>query len=124
MPDQHLLELLLYELAFLKLGGYGRPWRNSWRPTMVFRDSPVCLHKCAEQECSGCALSPFVPEDKKSVATPCHHIPLNENGDTVASLYETADQQKLDDVLRAWLESTISRLREEDQKPKPAEAPE
>lgn len=116
MQDDHLLELLLYELAFLKLGGYGRLWRDSWRPTMVFRDSPICLHKCAEGQCTSCALSNFVPEEQKSSATPCHHIPLNEQGDTVASIYETGDQHKLDDVLRAWLEATINRLKAEEKK--------
>ena len=111
--DHHLIELLLYELAFLKLGGYGKPWRNSWRPTMVFRDSPICLHKGGGEKCNSCALANLVPEDKRTEGTPCHHIPLNDQGDTVATLYETADQQKLDDVLRAWLESAINRLREE-----------
>jgi len=117
MKKEQVKQLLTYELKFLQLGGYGKPWKGSWRPTMVFRDSPLCLHKCSEHQCDSCALSAFVPEDKKDQKTPCHHIPLNEVGDTVASLYAESTQEELDVALRSWLESTIQRLQAEPEDP-------
>jgi len=82
---------------------------------MVFRDSPVCLRGGVEHDCGTCALAKFVPEDKKEERTPCHHIPLNEAGDTVASLYAESTQEQLDQALHNWLEETIKRLQVESQ---------
>ncbi|MGZ4787742.1 MAG: hypothetical protein ACXVZX_04430 [Terriglobales bacterium] len=113
MKHEQLKQLLTYELKFLQLGGYGKPWKGGWRPTMVFRDSPICLRQCMEHDCNACALSEFVPEDKKDCKTPCHHIPLNEKGETIATLYAESTQEQLDEALRHWLEETITRLQTE-----------
>jgi hypothetical protein len=36
------LAALKAELEFLDNGGYGRPFRSGWRPTLLLRDSPIC----------------------------------------------------------------------------------
>jgi hypothetical protein len=109
--QQALLNALKLELKFCELGGYepsvlGRlPARASendpismffhestreWRKERsVFRDSPSCLNYGLperEHPCSECWLIDFVPAEKRGEAVPCHHIPLNEHGDTVATL--------------------------------------
>ncbi len=109
--QQALLNALKLELKFCELGGYkpsvpGRlPARASENdPTSmflfdkstgeckersVFQDSPLCLNyglPVREHPCSECRLIDFVPAEKRGEAVPCHHIPLNGRGDTVATL--------------------------------------
>lgn len=115
--NRHILQVLSNELAFLRLGGYGRPFRSPWRPTLIFRDSPSCLNfnsSAPHQLCERCALFQFVPEDKRQAFSPCHHIPLNSEGETIASLYQNGTQEKLDKTLRNWLEATIDKLQREE----------
>jgi len=42
---------------------------------------------------------------------PCHHIPLNAEGETVDTLRD--NQLKLEEALGAWLRATIRRLEQE-----------
>lgn len=44
MPDSRTLHVVRCELLFLNSGGYGNPFRSHWRPTLIFRDSPICLN--------------------------------------------------------------------------------
>ena len=114
---RHTLQLLGNELSFLRLGGYGRPFRSQWRPTLIFRDSPVCMNfesGAPHQPCERCPLFEFVPEEKRQTFMPCHHIALNERGDTVASLSQNGTQEQLDKAVRHWLEATIDKLRREE----------
>ncbi len=114
MASRPLLMALKDELAFFEAGGYGRAFRSSWRPTLVLRDSPTCLNSlCAtDRPCRECVLFPLVPEDKKHWLIPCHQIPLNAAGETIASLYAQANQEKLDEVFHQWLRATIQKLEE------------
>ena|SRR5579864_5591665 len=115
MQNQRTLELLCGELSFLKIGGYGRQFRHSnWRPTRLFRDSPLCPNfepDAPRQPCERCPLFQFVPQEKREKSLPCHHIPMNENGDTIASLYRKGDQARMDEAVKRWLEATIEELR-------------
>jgi len=45
---------------------------------------------------------------------PCHQIALNEQGDTVASLYQNGTQEQLDQAVRKWLEATVDKLQREE----------
>ncbi len=120
MPDdrrRNTLQLLVNELSFLKGGGYGRPFRSQWRPTLMFRDSPICLNfdsGAPLQPCERCSLFEFIPEAKRNDRVPCHSIPLNEPGDTITSMYEVGSQQQLDNAVHRWLEATIQKLGREE----------
>jgi hypothetical protein len=104
-----LLEKLKFELAFIEDGGYGRSVRTPHKPTSSFRDSLTCLnfgdptraHPCAE-----CILMQYVPESRKSEDVPCHHIPLDRESRTVATL----DANETEGALKLWLHREVERL--------------
>jgi len=84
-----ILEVLKFELAFLEQGGYGRSVRTPKTPTRSFQDSVTCINFCEQTRphpCNECFLTDFVPENAKSERVPCHHIPLNAEGETVDTL--------------------------------------
>jgi hypothetical protein len=56
---------------------------------------------------------PFVPNECRSEPVPCHHIRLNEVGETIDSLYRTGTRGELEEALRNWLTATIKRLDDE-----------
>jgi hypothetical protein len=132
---QALLNALKLELKFCELGGYEpvrgrlpalasendpisiRPFHESTpesrKEFSVFRDSPSCLNyglPVREHPCSECWLIDFVPAEKRGEAVPCHHIPLNERGDTVATLGGPGDAPDLQETVLDWLRRTIQQL--------------
>ncbi len=104
-----LLEKLKFELAFVEDGGYGRSVRTPLKPTSPFQDSLTCLnfgdpsrtHPCAE-----CVLMQYVPESRKGEDVPCHHIPLDQESRTIATL----DAHDAEGAHKLWLHREISRL--------------
>jgi hypothetical protein len=106
---RELLKKLKFELAFVEDGGYGRSVRTPHKSTSPFQDSLTCLnfgdpsrtHPCAE-----CILMQYVPESRKGEDVPCHHIPLDQESRTIATL----DATEADDVLKRWLRHEITRL--------------
>ena len=133
--QQILLNALKLELEFCERGGYkplvGRfPARASENDPIrmfaiderkremrkersVFRDSPSCLNyglPVREHPCSECWLIDFVPAEKRGEAVPCHHIPLNERGDTVATLGGPGDAPGVQDAVLDWLRRTIQQV--------------
>jgi hypothetical protein len=111
--DQRLLQVLRKEAAFFDAGGYGRPFRSQWRPTLLLRDSPACINyrdTGRQNPCCECPLFSLVPPDRQSEMVPCHHIPLNPQGETVAGLYAQDSQELLDQFYRIWLEDKIKDL--------------
>lgn len=114
--DRDILELLKFELQFIEKGGYGPSIRRPWRATSVFEDSPTCLNFMDPRRthaCDGCPLIGFVPPDRRYEAVPCHHIPLNEAGDSVDSAERWATQTELEEIVKDWLRATIKRLEEQ-----------
>jgi hypothetical protein len=133
---QHdLLNGLKLELKVCELGGYqpvqGRfPARasennpilrglfhesaqESRKELSVFQDSPSCLNyglPMRKHPCSECWLMDFVPAEKRDEAVPCHHIPLNERGDTVASLGGPGDAPDVQEAVLDWLRGRIQQL--------------
>ena len=108
------LEVLQSELDFLQQGGYGRSVRQPRDPRVPFVDSPSCLNFLEPDRphaCDGCVLMPFVPEGQRSQSVPCHHIPLDLQGNTVADLAPAPDDPKIIAALEHWLRATIDRLR-------------
>jgi len=131
--QQALLNALKSELKFCELGGYepsvpGRlPARASendpismcertreWRKEhSVFQDSPSCLNYGLPERdhpCSECWLINFVPAERRGEVVPCHHILLNERGDTVASLGGPGNAPDVQEALLDWLRRTIQQL--------------
>jgi hypothetical protein len=133
--QQALLNAIKLELEFCERGGYkplvGRyPARSREndpiyrvasgenRPEMrkersVFQDSPSCLNyglPVREHPCSKCWLIDFVPAEKRGEAVPCHYIPLNERGDTVATLGGPGDAPDVREAVIGWLQKKIEEL--------------
>jgi hypothetical protein len=111
--NQRLLRVLRKEAAFFDAGRYGRPFRSRWRPTLLLRDSPACINyrdTGRQNPCRECPLFSMVPPGRQNELIPCHHIPLNVKGETVADLYAQGSQEFLDQLYRNWLEQKIKDL--------------
>jgi|KBSMisStaDraftv2_1062788.scaffolds.fasta_scaffold75881_3 hypothetical protein len=124
MNAANLLTVVKHELEFLDQGGYRKPLGSrqpvfcietpvEWRPPLFFEDSPSCPKERYEA-CSTkreCALMDLVPDDRRGENVPCRHIPLNEDGDTIASLArDGAKQGRIEAEVRSWLVKTIARF--------------
>jgi len=110
---QQLLEALKFELYFLERGGYERSVREPRQELSVFRDSPSCLNyglEARKYPCSDCFLINFVPPEKREESRPCHHILLNDRGDTLETLQGWGHDFEVQEALRAWLKKTIADL--------------
>jgi hypothetical protein len=107
------LEVLKAELDFVEKGGYGRSVRTPWKPTSIFQDSLSCLnhgYSYRAHSCSECLLDDFVPEGSHAAAVPCHHIPLDKEGETVEGLELADNQQLLEEKVKAWLRARIREI--------------
>jgi hypothetical protein len=109
MTRRQNLDALRKELEFLDSGGYRQPM--GWRPALIFEDSPICpkppFSPCPNCQC---ALLNFVPEGKGDEAIPCQHIPLNEAGETLCTMYKTATISEIEHALREWLHKRIAEI--------------
>ncbi len=111
-----ILEVLKFELNFLEQGGYGRSVRTPWKPTSVFLDSPSCINfndSGRPNPCSECLLTDFVPAKCQEEEIPCHHIPLNNQGETVYTMERQREQIDLEEAVKGWLRSTIQRIEQD-----------
>ena len=114
--DRDVLEVLRSELEFIERGGYGRSVRTPWQPTSTFLDSLSCINYGDPNRtlpCDECLLTSMVPAESRSETIPCHHIPLNEQGDTIGKLEDAGDQAKLIEAVKVWLRATIERIEKE-----------
>jgi hypothetical protein len=121
--SRDLLEILKFELGFVEHGGYGRSVRTPWKPTSIFEDSLTCLNfddPVRTHPCHECALFDLVPENSRNENVPCHHIPLNEKGETLATLDAGYNQMELEESITIWLRKTIQRLERERAEVSPA----
>jgi hypothetical protein len=110
------LELLKAELSFIEKGGYGRSVRTPWKPTSVFQGSLSCInygYPYRAHPCGECLLNDFVPEGARAEAVPCHHIPLDAEGETIEGLELEENRQLLEEKVKAWLRARISELEAE-----------
>ena len=113
MDQQVLVDALKFELSFLERGGYERSVREPRRELSLFRDSPSCLNYASAERthpCSECFLINFVPAEKQGESIPCHHIPLNDRGDTLESLEGYGRDFQVQEAMRGWLQKTIAEL--------------
>jgi hypothetical protein len=112
--QQAVLDALELELQFIEGGGYDPSVREPRKELTIFRDSPSCLNYALplrEHLCSECWLIDFVPTEKRGEAFPCHHIPLNNRGDTIASLGDGGSRIDAQETVRGWLLTTIQRVK-------------
>jgi hypothetical protein len=121
---REMLDALKLELRFLESGGYEPSVHEPRKELNVFRDSPSCLnytlpgreHTDSESwlmdyaPCSKCWLIDFVPATQRGESIPCHHIPLNERGDTIASMGKPGDDLGVQEAMRGWLRKKIEEL--------------
>ena len=117
--ERDFLDLLKFELKFLEDGGYGRSPHTPWRRQTVFEDSPTCLNfsdPTRPHPCTECLLMRFVPREHKDQVSPCQHIPLTDNGETIDYFYRRGTQLellKLEEALASWLRKQISEIEEQ-----------
>ncbi len=105
------IEQLKMELTMVERGGYYPSVREPRQEPRVFLDSVSCLNVGLEekqQPCSNCFLIQFVPPEHRDKPEPCHYIPLNSAGETVAGLQ--GDRDRLQVALLGWLYTTLARL--------------
>ena len=106
-----LLEVLTLELEFLRDGGYRKS--SSWRPPFLFEDSPTCLNfdqPGVKRPCSECVLMQLVPAEFRDKQIACRYIPLNDQHETVQSLYQCGTPEELEAAVIEWLMNTIQKL--------------
>jgi hypothetical protein len=114
--DRDILELLKEELDFIEKGGYGRSVRTPWQAKSPFQDSLTCInygYPYRAHPCSECRLLDFVSPEHRAEEVPCHHIPLNEAGETIEDLETQDNEAKLEHKLRDWLRAKIKEIEEE-----------
>ena len=112
--DRDILRLLKEELDFIEKGGYQRSAHLPWLSKSAFQDSLTCVnygYPYRAHPCNECHLLDFVSLDHQRELNPCHFIPLNESGETIASL--EGDEQKLEHTIKQWLLVTIDGIEEE-----------
>jgi hypothetical protein len=107
--ERDVLEVLNSELEYLRNRCYSK--RES-----IFEDSPTCLnfgHRNNPTPCSGCVLIDFVPPQHRSQKFPCRHIPLDDSGQTLDTLYRHSDQRDVEETVCNWLQQKIQQLEEQ-----------
>jgi hypothetical protein len=112
--ERDVLEVLKSELEFLEQRGYQRSAATAWRAKYIFEDSPSCVNynssDANRRPCTDCALIYLVPPAHRSSKSPCRHIPFNEAGETLDSLYRYADQTEIEKTVAGWLHGAIKHL--------------
>jgi hypothetical protein len=113
--DRDILEVLKEELDFIEKGGYGRSVRTPWKPKSAFRDSLTCInygYPYRAHPCNECHLLDFVSPEHQSEDIPCHHIPLNEAGETIDELEARDNEAELERKVGDWLRARIKEIEE------------
>jgi len=121
---REMIDKLKLELEILEKGGYEPSVHEPHRMPRVFRDSVSCPNVGLDlkiEPCTHCFLIEFVPPEHRDKDNACHYIPLNERGDTVASLDRPGREDEVHAALRAWLQKTIFRLAEQTESSWPEE---
>ena len=114
--DRDILELLKDELDFIEKGGYGRSVRTPWQAKSTFQDSLSCInygYPYRAHPCNECHLLDFVNPEYYGAEIPCHHIPLNEAGETIDDLEAEENESKLEEKVKDWLRARIKEIEEQ-----------
>lgn len=114
--ERDILEVLRAELDLIEQGGYGRSVRTPWKPTSTFQDSLTCInfgYPYRAHPCDECFLNEHVPLERRSEVVPCHHIPLDAEGETIETLELKDNQPLLEEKIKEWLRAKIREIEEE-----------
>jgi hypothetical protein len=111
-----LIRLLEAELDFIESGGYAPKAGQPAQDKPMFLNSISCINHWLvpghDSEChEDCILLNAVPAEHRTEGLPCHFIPLNQRGETVKSIEETGDRDRLEKEVKGWIRSTIERLK-------------
>jgi len=114
-----LIRLLEAELDVIEGGGYGSRAGAAGSEKPMFYHSLACINHWLvpghEAEChEDCILLDAVPAGRRGEKLPCHFIVLNEAGDTVQSLEQTGDRERLEREVAGWLRAAIARLKNDE----------
>lgn len=107
-----VLQILRFELNYLQQGGFNRD-RCLLGTESPFLGTIACINfgdPLRTHTCRECLLHQFVPTEKQTEELPCHFIPLNSSGDTVAGLLEQNEPVQMVATLEQWLRTTIADL--------------
>jgi hypothetical protein len=110
---KELIDELKLQRDILKDGGYGSSVRTPRKLERLFRDSITCLNvteQVKKHPCSECLLWEWVPPEHHDEDIPCHFIPLNDRGESIAELEEAGQHEEAQESLLAWLDATIEKL--------------
>jgi hypothetical protein len=58
-------------------------------------------------------LLDFVSPEDRAQNVPCHHIPLNTDGDTIEDLEQQDNQAKLEQEVSSWLRAKIKEIEQQ-----------
>jgi len=114
--ERDILDVLKSELDFIESGGYGRSVREPWHSKSTFQESLSCInygYPYRAHPCNECHLLDFVAPDHRTDEIPCHHIPLNTDGETIEYLELRDNQAKLEREVTTWLRDRIKQIEEE-----------
>jgi hypothetical protein len=114
--ERDILEVLRAELELIEQGGYGRSVRTPWKPTSTFQDSLTCInfgYPYRAHPCEECLLNVHVPPERRSEVVPCHHIPLDAEGETIETLELKDNQPLLEEKVKEWLRTRIKEIEDE-----------
>ena len=120
IDERDVLEVLKSELEFIKKGSYGgAPRATGVTPgpplPSIFQNSPTCLNfgdPNRSHPCDECLLTALVPKNRLSETVPCHHIPLNPEGETIHYLERNEGPEATEQKVAAWLKCMIKILEE------------
>jgi hypothetical protein len=112
-----MIQQLKFEIEMIEKGAYYPSVRDPQHIPEIFRDSITCLNVGLDEKqhpCTSCFLSALAPPElRNSSGDLCHQIPLNEFGDTIASLKAQDDPYKLQTTVLSWLKKTVAKLEKE-----------
>jgi hypothetical protein len=111
--DLDVLDLLKNELEFIESGAARQSSPAPWLPSSTFLSSPICINykdAAHNHPCDDCLLMALVPTARRGEKVPCHHIPLTEDGKTVADLEPSKPQEEIEDEIKNWLRRMIAML--------------
>ncbi len=112
------LEVLRFELYLLQQGAYREDGTRSGAPLSYFRDSPTCLNFAeadSRRSCRPCLLTQFIPGNYQNETAACRKIPLDANGNTIASLDRRYNRAAVERAVIGWLQETVAKLERERQ---------
>ena len=116
MDKREVLEKLKTELGSLEYGRNRRSVHMPWENVSFFQDSVTCLNNGLDghpHPCQNCMLMPYVPQDARAESNPCHHIPLDSQGNTIESLDRGYNRSSVEEAVANWLRAKITELERE-----------